>query len=260
VFEAVEALDVMPPASQARSWNWLPPATHAPVEEELDTALAEELGDRTLSNRTAESDRQRVLRQWRSGMLLRQVGLGLARVALEEAIRGWLDEHKAALQNTSAPGKLQEGLRNLVFATGSERVMYLAPFRPRTERLGQELPANVFLAGLNSARLTLSLEAHGDALLARLHLQQRADQRLLAKFPVDLAIAREALLHAEGSGSFTEIGPSAFARIERSRAALLGRGTLRDVEPSFTDSAGTVFSLVPGDGGELPLRANMTSR
>lgn len=260
VFDAVEALDVAAPSEQAAEWEWLPSAAHSASEQDLDDALRTELAERNARGR-GNPDRERALRRWRSVLLVRQVGFALGHVAVEEAIHAWVAEHRNALVGNTVSQRLQLGLHNLVFPRNGRQTVYLAPFRPRTGSLPPELPPNTFLVGFADGWLRLALHAHGDALLAEVQFVERTVTRSLATFPVDLAIAREALLNVDReTASFTEIGPSAFARVERARAALLGRFALQTVPPLFTDAAGQVYMVSPGDQEEIPLRISPVAR
>jgi hypothetical protein len=78
---------------------------------------------------------------------------------------------------------------------------------------------------------------------------------MLAALVVDLAVAREAMLHANGdSGSFTEIGYTAFARIERARASLISRARIKNMPVHFTDDVEQLFKLSSNPVGNVPLR------
>ncbi len=76
----------------------------------------------------------------------------------------------------------------------------------------------------------------------------------LVRIVVDLPVAREAILHAAGDDRpFTEIGPTAFARIERARATLAGRKRSASSAVVFTDDAGELHEIGNSPSGAPPL-------
>ena len=96
--------------------------------------------------------------------------------------------------------------------------------------------------------IRLELIADGDTLSAELRLttQQGRAPETVARLPIDLRVAREALLNVDGpSGSFTEIGEAAFARIERARASLISERYLTNARLLFADAAGRAWEIVP---------------
>lgn len=100
--------------------------------------------------------------------------------------------------------------------------------------------------------------ARGDILTADVQLIRPKERRaveVLASIVIDLAIAREALMHStEETSSFTEIPDSAFARIERARASLIGRERMRSATVYFTSEAGDLYRIVANPVGPAPLR------
>ena len=73
----------------------------------------------------------------------------------------------------------------------------------------------------------------------------------IARLPIDLRVAREALLNVDGpSGSFTEIGEAAFARIERARAALVSKRYLNSARVLLSSTAGTGVGDRATDGSD----------
>jgi hypothetical protein len=110
--------------------------------------------------------------------------------------------------------------------------------------------------------LRLELVADGDTLSAELRLAaaQGGTAETVAKLPIDLRIAREALLNVDGpSGSFTEIGEAAFARIERARAALVSGRYLASARLLLSDAAGQAWEIVPQASGASPFRLQSRS-
>ena len=84
--------------------------------------------------------------------------------------------------------------------------------------------------------------------------RQEAPQSL-ATLTIDLAVAREALLHSERkTDSFTEIGDTAFARIERARASLIGRERLLHLPPCYVDDEEAMYQLSPNPTSQAQLR------
>ncbi len=104
----------------------------------------------------------------------------------------------------------------------------------------------------------------GDMLVAEIQLsrpRERKPPELIASLVIDLPIAREALLHADGKkASFTEIGDSAFARIERVLASLVGRSLMRNPTPYFTDEMGSLYRVTKNSAGQVPLRILSSER
>jgi hypothetical protein len=128
--------------------------------------------------------------------------------------------------------------------------------------LGSSLPANCVAVSLLERDLRLELVADGDTLSAELRLAavQGGTTEIVAKLPIDLRIAREALLNVDGpSGSFTEIGEAAFARIERARAALVSGRYLASARVLFSDVAGQAWEIVPQASGVSPFRLQSRS-
>jgi hypothetical protein len=106
--------------------------------------------------------------------------------------------------------------------------------------------------------LGVVIVAQGDTLIAEVQMSRGRERQaplVLAALVVDLAVAREAMLHAHGDrGSFTEIGYTAFARIERARASLISRARIKSMPVHFTDDLEQLFKLSSNPVGNVPLR------
>jgi hypothetical protein len=106
--------------------------------------------------------------------------------------------------------------------------------------------------------LVLAIVSLGDTLVAEVQMtrvRERKAPQLLASLVIDLAVAREAILHQNGDArSFTEIGYTAFARIERARASLISRDRMRTLPMHFTDRTEQLYKISPNPGGPVPLR------
>lgn len=256
VLDAVESLDVQWPSEQLVEWDEIPDEARCQVEHDIDQLLHGEITFELASEqRAAPQQRVRALRRWRNLLMLRQVGLALGQVNFAPAIHEWLVEQESALQRRrSSRKKLSEGLRNLIIPVTANSQGYLAPFRPRTFCISK-LPPDTVLVSIERNELDLAVRAQGDVLVAEVQLNQGGERLSLAGLVIDLAIAREALLHGSGDAhSFTEIGYTAFARIERARASLIGRDRLKESTTYFTDQAGQLYSILPNPGGGIPLR------
>jgi hypothetical protein len=188
-------------------------------------------------------------------MLLRHVGAALGYLRYAEAIGAWLAEQDSALQGSQRL-RLGDGVNNLIIPAGTSGKVFMAPLRPRTYCLTGELDPNTLLVTVQTNELDVSIVAQGDALVAEVRMRQRGNTTAaLATLAIDLAVAREALLYADGkTDAFTEIGDTAFARIERARASLISRERLRKINAWFTDAQGTPFQLVPTPTGAAALR------
>lgn len=255
VMDAVESLDIVSPAEQVASWAEIPQAANSEIEKQLDRVLREEIAAELPKGTRAAVSRVRVLRRWRAVMLLRQAGTALGYVRYAEAIGAWLAEQANALLG-SPRLRLGDGVNNLIIPAAGGKKVFTAPLRPRTYCLTGDLPRETLLVAVQANELDVLIVAQGDALVAEVRMRQRgASTEPLATLAVDLAVARESLLHADGdTDAFTEIGDTAFARIERARASLISRGRLRRINAWFTDEKGEVFQLVPSPTGTAALR------
>jgi hypothetical protein len=188
-------------------------------------------------------------------MLLRHVGTSLGYLRYAQAIGAWLAEQDSALQGSQRL-RLGDGVNNLIIPAGISGKVFMAPLRPRTYCLTGELDPNTLLVTVQTNELDVSIVAQGDALVAEVRMRQRGNTTAaLATLAIDLAVAREALLYADGkTDAFTEIGDTAFARIERARASLISRERLQKINAWFTDAQGTPFQLVPTPTGTAVLR------
>ena len=187
-------------------------------------------------------------------LLLRQAGLALGWLPYKGVIQSWLAEHQAAL-GKRAPGALRRGLNFLVFPGEDE--LNLAPFRPRTMELGSVLPSSCVVVSLLERDIRLEIVADGDTLSAELRLTtaQGGAAEMVTRLPIDLRVAREALLNVDGpSGSFTEIGEAAFARIERARAVLVSERYLASARLLFSGTAGQAWEITPQTMGSSDFR------
>jgi hypothetical protein len=256
VLDAVESLDVQSPSEQLSQWLEVPYAALSKIEFDLDHLLREEIISELANGSRPSTRRVRALRRWRSTLVLRQVGLALGNLNFGTAIHAWLAEQENALRHGS-PMKLASGLQNLIIPTQVNQRVFLAPFRPRTYCLSQ-LPPDTILVSVATNDLVLVVRPQGDTLVAEVQLNQARERKAplpLAGLVIDLAVAREALLHCDGDvTSFTEIGYTAFARIERARASLISRARLEAMPAYFTDHAGQLFRVRANPGGGVPLR------
>lgn len=256
LMDAVEALDIVGPSDASRGWPELPSEAVTDTERILDQVLREEIATDLLSGSKAATRRVRVLRRWRAILLLRQYGLACGHVTFGDAIQAWLAEQEAALRGAPR-SKLGDGIYRLIMPAAPGKKLFLAPLRPRTYCLART-PANTVLAAISANELEVVVIAQGDALLAEVQVTRTRERQppiSLANLVVDLSIAREALLNADGlTPSFTEIGHTAFARIERARASLIGRALSAKSPVYFTDDAEKVYQLTPSPGGASSVR------
>jgi hypothetical protein len=257
--DIVEAMNVSPPANEiANVEGWINAAS-CDIEQQLDAVIPAEVVAGLGRSREALG-RAQLLRKWRAVLLLRQVGLALGWLPHKSVMQSWLSEHQAALGNRPS-GVLRLGLNNLVLPGRVE--LNLAPFRPRTMELGSKLPASCVVVTLLERDLRLELVADGDTLSAELRLAtpQGGAMDTVARLPIDLRVAREALLNIEGlMGSFTEIGEAAFARIERARAALVSERYLASARVLLSDAAGQPWEIIPQTTGSSAFRVQPGSR
>jgi hypothetical protein len=153
--------------------------------------------------------------------------------------------------------QLGEGIKNLILPANLGQ-LYIAPIRPRTYSLKpDEIPKNSFVVTVPSINLRVGIVAKGDTLIAEVLQSQdlRKPPELIASMVIDLAVAREAVLNSgNASKSFTEIGSSAFARIERARASLISRSRLKQAQVLFSDENGSVYRISGNPGRAVPLR------
>jgi hypothetical protein len=188
--------------------------------------------------------------------MLRQVGLALGKLTHGAAIQAWLAEQENALRGGSRL-RLGDGIHNLIVPRHESNRIYLAPLRPRTYCLVDDLPASTLLFPITVNDLDVVIVPHGDTLVAEVQgrSRQRRAPQVFASLVIDLAVAREAILHAnDDARSFTEIGYTAFARIERARASLISRERLRAGGVYFTNERRELHRVVPNPSGAVPLR------
>lgn len=260
VIEAVESLEVLYPTDQVLISGILPADAHSSIERVLDKLIREEIItelSRGGKGSSAASQRARTLRKWRYVLLSRQVGLALGCLTFKHALRIWLKEQENALRGRPDYLELGNGIKNLILPTSASQ-LYIAPVRPRTYGLDPEnLPPNALIVTIPSSNLRVGIVTRGDTLLAEIRqfIDLRKPPELIASMVIDLAVAREALLNVKNtSKSFTEIDSSAFARIERARASLVGRDRLRQAQVLFSDDDGKLFRIIENPGGKALLR------
>ena len=253
ILDMVEAMDVSPPATEISTLDGWNDAASCEIEQQLDAVVSGEIISELGRGREA-LERAHLLRKWRAVLLLRQAGLALGWLPFKGVMQSWLNEHQAALGGRPS-GALRSGLDNLVFPGQAE--LNLAPFRPRTMDLGSTLPSSCVVASLLERDIRLELVADGDTLSAELRLTtaQGGAAETIAVLPIDLRVAREALLNVDGpSGSFTEIGEAAFARIERARAALVSKRYLARARVLLSGTEGRAWEIVPQTTGPAGFR------
>lgn len=256
VLDAVESLDVEQPSTKVSTLASLLAPIHSEVEQFLDQSVREEIVAELARGQKTAQTRAKLLRKWRSTLLLRQVGLALGTVSFAPALRAWLAEQANAI-NGGAPMELGMGVRALLLPPANTGQFWLAPFRPRAYAMTTDLPPNTVLVPIQSNDLRVEISPRGDTLVAELVRMTKANKPpdILALLIIDLSIAREAILHVDGRlQSFTEIGNSAFARIERARAALVSRARTKETTAHFTDNTGTLYRVSPNPAGATPLR------
>lgn len=254
--DAVEALDVLSPSDQLKTWPELAATATSEVEGIVDQALRDEIASELKKGTKSASNRVRFLRNWRSKLLLRQTGLALGKLTHGHAIQAWLAEQENALRGGSRL-PLGDGIHNLIVPRHESNRIYLAPLRPRTYCIFDNLPAGTLLFPITINDLDVVIVPHGDTMIAEVQgrTRQRQSPQTFASLAIDLAVAREAILHAnDDARSFTEIGYTAFARIERARASLISRERLRSGGVYFTNEEKELFRVVPNPTGSVPLR------
>jgi hypothetical protein len=265
VLDVIEALDVEAPSEAILEWLQLPSDTHSVLEVNVDVALRDEVIDELTGTMTGNAKapqiRNQFLRKWRCISLLRQVGLATGNFAFKPALVAWLSQQASALESGTLL-ELGNGLRSLMFQSRSSDHLMLAPLRPRTYALSNDIPPNTILVQVSIADLRLDVVSEGDNLIAEIQvLKRNGFGKKIASIVVDLAIAREAILHSvDAAGDFTEIGSSAFARIERARAALIGREQMHTDQVHYSDDVGNIYRLSNNPVGAVPLRANRVQR
>jgi hypothetical protein len=260
VLDAIEALDILSPSDQLRTWPEIAVATGSDAEGILDQALRDEITSELKRGTRSASNRARFLRKWRSTLMLRQIGLALGNLTHGMAIQAWLAEQENALRGGSRL-RLGDGIHNLIVTRHEGNRIYLAPLRPRTYCLVDDLPPNTLLFPITVNDLDVVIIPQGDTIVAEVQgrSRQRRAPQALASLVIDLAVAREAILHAdEDARSFTEIGYTAFARIERARASLISRERLRTGDVYFTNEKKDLYRVVANPSGPVPLRVEQS--
>jgi len=258
VLDAVESLEIELPSNQLLDSNVLPAEANSEIEHILDQVIQGEIATELAGSSRSSVQRARLLRKWRNTLLLRQIGLAIGQFAFKDALAAWLSEQYNALQRDT-PLELGKGIDALLLSRTGTGQLLLAPFRPRTYSLMEDdLPPNTLLVAVDPGNLKVDIVPRGDVLTAEVLRSTRGSReppKVIASVVVDLSIAREAMLHASGDAtSFTEIGTSAFARIERVRASLVGRDMLRQTSVYFTDELGNRYRVTSNPAGPAPLR------
>jgi len=257
VLGAVDSIEIEAPSSLLVNRGVLPTCASGALEKTLDLLLANELSSMHAGTTAADATRRRALHHWRCVMLLRQIGLAGNNIAFKPAIEHWLEEQSAALNNNAPQTDLGNGLRSLVVQAatiGGAPRMLLAPLRPRTYVLGV-VPPDTVVVELNPSHIQVLPVAEGDALLAEVRLLVKNQFEAVTRFPVDLAIAREAMMQVSSSGAgFTEIGSSTFARIERTRAVLIGRQRMSRGNIAFLGTGGKTRNIRQNPSGHPPFQ------
>ena len=257
IIDSVDSLEIELPSVLLSNREILTANASGRLEELVDRLLVDELAAQHAGTSGTDATRRRVLRHWRCVLLLRQVGLATNNVAFRDVIESWLQEHAAALNDIAPITDIGSGLRSLVLQptrlSGVDQLV-LAPLRPRTYAL-KSIPPGTIVVGLNPSLLQILPVAEGDTLLAEVRMLVGNRFEEVTTFPVDLSIAREAAMQALSPGTgFTEIGPSSFARIERTRAALLSREKMSRHNPVFMGSNGQVRTVRPNPSGSVPFQ------
>ena len=236
--EAIETLELTLPCEQLADWGVLESEVTSEIERLLDEKTKEEIGRELAAANEASNSRARNIRKWRMILLLRQVGLATGRFAFREAVNAYLVEHLAAVSKRSY-ANVGKGLLSLVRPT-LEHVMFIAPLEPRAQARDRPDQNGHVYVELSADKLNLDLEPIGDLLVANI----RYDEVTVASLVVDLALTREALLHVDRADhGFTEIDTTVFARIERARAALIGREKAKHLDVYFVDKGGKTFRV-----------------
>ena len=258
VLDICDAADVELPARQLQGVQEIPSDAHSDLEEMLDQLTSSEIATELASGSSDGTDRVRLLRKWRGLLLLRQAGLATGNCTFRDTIDAWLKEHSDAINGL--PGsQLQVGLTNLILppvplSAGQQHILIL-PFRPRTYALRNLPPPGSAFVAIPHSNLRVSMVADGDKLTAELAMVGPTEVKRIAEVVVDFAIAREGLIQATGDfKGFTEIGYGAFARIERARAALVGRKRAQSLLLHIVAAKGDHYHVEPSATGTPPLR------
>lgn len=256
VLESAEAMHVEGPVGRLVALHRLPSATVCDLDETLDNIVRAALTEQPES-RQAARQREPQIRQWRSALLHRHAGLAGGWLGDLAAIQAWLGAQLAALDG-SGQSLLHEGLRRLVAPTGVS--LKLALFRPRTRSFDGPLPPSTVLVFKASSELSAELRAVKDGL--QFILRASTDGRAAASIPVDLDLAREAALLADGAQGFTDLPDQAIARIERVQASLLARvRQARGRLPlHITDDEGRLFAVRPAGPSLMLVPSPMGAR
>jgi hypothetical protein len=260
ILDICDAADIELPAVQLRNLPELPAASHSDGEQALDQLVSAEIAADLASGSRIGSDRVRILRKWRGVLLLRQAGLATGNFTFRNTINAWLREHSTALSELPGGSLLQVGLTNLILPRvelgAAQHHILVLPLRPRTYALSAlPDPFSAFVA-IPHGNLRVRMVAESDRLIAEISVVGATDVKRIADVVVDFAIAREGLIQATGDFTgFTEIGYAAFARIERARAALVGRKQTEDLLLHVVGSSGDHFRLEPNPTGTPALRA-----
>ncbi|MCB8951398.1 MAG: hypothetical protein H6650_05230 [Ardenticatenales bacterium] len=253
VLDAIESMEILDPSQELLEIGCLPVEAYSEIEKLVDQILPGEIAQELSVTSRRGEQRAKLLRKWRNTLLLRQVGLAIGQLAFKHALNLWLAEQENALRG-GAPLELGKGVEALILPSTRKGEFLLAPLRPRTYSLENgTLPPNTVIVSVPLRELWVDIIPKGDMLTAE--IQRRQGTRPIASLVIDLAIAREAALHAdEQTLSFTEIGASAFARIERARASLVGRERLNKATTYFTDRLGDRYRVANNAVGPVPLK------
>ncbi len=259
IIDICEASDVEVPAVQLSRLAELVPDAHSELELAVDQVTSSEVARELTATAKASSDRVRLLRKWRAVLLLRQAGLATGNFSFRGTVVAWLREQRIALNEL--PGSaLQVGLGNLILPkiplTGRQDHILILPFRPRTYALNALPPPETVFAAIPHGDLKIAMLADGDKLLAELLMVGIRSVAPIAEVVVDFSIAREGVLRSTGdTAGFTEIGYAAFARIERARAALVGRKRAESLPLYVVGSAGDLVRVEMNPSRSPLLRA-----
>ncbi len=166
VLDAVESLDVISPSEQARLWPEINSVAISDIEIVLDQAIRDEITSELKRSFRSSNNRVRFLRNWRSKLMLRQVGLALGHLTHGSAIQSWLAEQENALRGGSRL-PLGDGIHNLIMPTREANRIYIAPLRPRTYCLVENLPPNTLLSPISVNDLDVVIAPQGDTIGGR---------------------------------------------------------------------------------------------
>jgi hypothetical protein len=234
VLDAAEAMHVEPSLG---TLDQIPAAAVCELDRRIDGFVLSYLQGEA-EETAAGRERVPQVRKWRSINLLRHAGLAGGWITDFDAVDAWLVAQEATLSQGSA-GALLRGLRRLLIPP--DRVLYLAPFRPRTRLFDENLPATTILLAREASEISVELKASRDSLqfLLRLTASGHVDGLVV---PVDLDLAREALVVARWNQGFTDLPDQAIARVERVLASLIARKRVQ-APPHVTDALGRLFRL-----------------